>query len=79
MKMTSATYEHSTLGFPKIVLKWYVENGEMSGKGRLVIKGIIAHEWTWQNLYPLPFIDAEMKRFDDWVRAIYSNDASVQG
>lgn len=78
MKITFASYEHTTIGFPKVILKWSVEDGKM-GLAYVVIKDIISFDWTWRNQYPLPFIESECQRFDEWVRNMYSNDISVQG
>lgn len=79
MKITFATYKHSTIGFPGVVLKWSVQDGKM-GDSYVTVKGIIqAGAWHWYNPYPLPMLDYECERFDDWVRERFSNDASVQG
>lgn len=79
MKRTFATYEHSTIGFPAIKLKWQEEDGLFT-RPYLVIKGTISdNTWNWRNLRPEPFISAELALFDDWVRMTYGNDASFQG
>jgi hypothetical protein len=77
MKCIFATYEHTCIGFGKVVLKWHVNDGKM-GTAYVVVKGIIEGNWTWTNPYPLPFIDFELKKFDDYVRNRFTNDASVQ-
>lgn len=88
MKITFASYEHSCIGFPKVVLKWAEEDGKWS-EGRIVVKGIIqstvnhgavvAKPWRWTEIWPKPFAESEMARFDDWVRETFKNDISVQG
>jgi hypothetical protein len=79
MKQTFATYEHTTLGFPGVVLKWTLTNGAMDDGAYLAVKGRITRPWTWRNQYPLPFITDECERFDAWVRTTYSNQPEVQG
>jgi len=80
MKITLATYEHSTIGFPHIKLKWTVEDGKVSGAARVVVKGVISQApWTWHNVFPMPFIDYEIALFDAWVRSRFAGDVSVQG
>ncbi len=78
MRTVFACYEHSTIGFPKIKLKWYEDNGTV-GRAYWVKHDIIQTEWTWRNQYPTPFIQSELARFDEWVRNVYQNDISVQG
>jgi len=79
MERTFATYEHSTIGFPKIILKWTEENGRFS-RPYVVIKDIIQQGfWTWHNTNPEPFIDFELKRFDNYIFERYGEDATVQG
>jgi hypothetical protein len=78
MKLVFGQYEHSTLGFPLVKLKWFVEDGKIIN-AYITIKGIIKTPWTWSELHPLTWIDSELERFDKWVRAIYSNDITVQG
>jgi hypothetical protein len=80
MKQTSAYYEHSTTGFPGIKLKWGVQNGTTEAQAYITVKGVIREiGWTWERRYPMPFIEAELTRFDTWVRDAYSEDSSVQG
>ena len=79
MKTTFITYEHSTIGFPKIVLKWSETNGIVDPRPRLVKNGLIVGHWFWHNPNPIPFYDGEMDLFDDYIRKTYSEDASVQG
>lgn len=82
--MVFAQYEHSCIGFPGVVLKWVEENGKWE-QGYIVVNGIIftvngeISRWTWSQPYPKPFAQHEMELFDKWVRAIYSNNLSVQG
>ena len=80
MTITFATYKHSTLGFPGVVLKWSEENGLWEKHPRIVINGTISSfNWSWYNQYPEPFAKYEMNRFDEWVRKLYGNDMTVQG
>lgn len=78
MRITLATYEHATIGFPHVKLRWTVADGKVSAS-RVVVKDVIDSSWTWHNVSPMPFIDYEVKRFDDYVRNRFANDVSVQG
>ena len=78
MKLTFGTYEHSCLGFPGVVLKWTVIDGKMDC-AYLVENKVIKYDWTWRNPHPLPFIEDELKRFDDWTRTNYKDNPKVQG
>lgn len=79
MKTILAIYEHSCIGFPEVKLKWVEERGKIT-ESYITVKGEIQKGgWTWFNLYPIPFINFEMERFDKWVRETFANDASVQG
>lgn len=80
MKRTFATYEHTTIGFPAVKLKWQEEDG-LFLRPYLVIKGIISETWAWnwRNIRPEPFISAELALFDKWVRETFGSDASFQG
>lgn len=78
MKITSAHYEHTALGFPKIVLKWHFQEGAHQ-EPYLVICGVIC-PYTWSVNQPKVYtMDAELARFDDWVRRRYGDDPTVQG
>ena len=82
MKVTFASYEHSTIGFPGVILRWCAENGKMERLGRVVVNGIIQKTpWDFgtQNTAIECRIDQELKRFDEWVRNNYGEDVSVQG
>lgn len=79
MKRTFATYEHNTVGFPHIKLKWSEANG-MAQDFYVTIKGIVhpykpEHERLGWRLDP----KEECEKFDNWVRLMYSDDPSVQG
>lgn len=84
MKRTSATYTHSTIGFPAIVLKWHEENGVWL-QPYVTIHGIIQpqdslHSWRWsQHRNAALYADAELAAFDSFIRAEFANDPSVQG
>lgn len=77
MKITSANYEHSRIGFPKVKLKWFYD-------GRHKSPYVTVHDaiinWEWKHpIEGAHCIDVELKRFDDWVVSRFGNDASVQG
>ncbi len=78
MKCVLALYEHSTIGFPGVKLKWTVEDGKVTS-AFWTLKDIIQGRWDWFNRYPLPFIAYEMDSFNDFVRKRFKDDASVQG
>ena len=78
MRLTFAVYEHTTIGFPHVKLKWTVEEGKWA-PGYVTEHGIIKGPWTWEFNQEHPCAEREMKRFDDWVRLSYKNDISVQG
>jgi hypothetical protein len=78
MKAIFTTYQHSTIGFPKVILKWHEENGKALG-AYVTRDGIIIGPWAWHNDNPVPFYPAEIERFDHHVRAQYADDPSVQG
>lgn len=80
MKCTLASYEHSAIGFPGVLLKWHVTDEIHISEGYVTINGIIqTAPWTWENPSPLPFLDWELERFNGWVRETFANNASVQG
>ena len=78
MELVLGHYRHSTIGYPRIVLNWFVERGQITDS-YWTEKGIIKRAWPWQNIHPLPFIKEELDRFDTWTRQNYSEDISVQG
>ncbi len=79
MRATLICYEHTRIGFPRVKLKWMVEEGKW-GKPYIVIKNIIQKDtWSWQHPHPDVYPQDEMARFDKWVGERYSDDASVQG
>lgn len=80
MKRTFAQYEHSTIGFPRVVLKWTEENGEWQPP-YVTIHGVIKPDLYGWERYTRPQNNPEhaLARFDDWVRKRFSEDASVQG
>lgn len=80
MKITFASYEHTCLGFPQVILKWCVDQGTV-GDARVVVKGLIQPGgWTWHHGPSVAaFLEDECQRFDAHVRATYADDASVQG
>jgi hypothetical protein len=81
MKITFASYEHSCIGFPGVVLKWSVENGEAS-EGRIIINKIISKStWKWlsDSKGVMGNIESELNRFDAWVANRHSDNPTVQG
>jgi len=80
MKTILAIYEHSCIGFPEVKLKWIEERGKIT-ESYITIKGEIQKGgWTWSNyLNPMPFIQFELGKFDEWVRNSFASDPSVQG
>jgi hypothetical protein len=78
MHLAFGIYEHTTIGFPGVKLKWCTDNGHW-GQGYITVKGIITDPWSWSYQHPGPFSDYEMNRFDEWVRARFADDPSVQG
>jgi len=78
MQMTLGFFEHSTVGFPKVVLKWTVEDHRVTS-AYVTVKGIIVQPWTWYNPHPMPLIQGELDSFDAWVRDRFSEDVTVQG
>lgn len=72
MKLTFGTYEHTTIGFHKVVLKWTVENGKVVNVYQ-TIEGVI-NPWSFYHQYPLPFIADECMRFDNYVRKTFGHD-----
>lgn len=79
MIATSKYYEHNTIGFPAIKLKW-LEERNVIHEPYVTIKGVIQKTgWRWKHTNPIPYYQDEMERFDKWVRDTYSEDISVQG
>lgn len=82
MKRTFATYEHHTIGFPKVVLKWCENDEMMEPEARVVIDGIIQeNRWKFANQgYGISMhIQHEMERFDAWVRSQFAERPDLQG
>lgn len=73
-----AQYEHVTLGFPKVKLKWTEERDKFV-EPYLVINGVIEGPWRWHNIHPEPFIKGECERFDAYVRKRFAENIEVQG
>ena len=83
MTRTSATYTHSTIGFPAISLKWHEENGVWL-QPYVTIHGIIQpsdflFSWRWKHNNAATYALEEMTSFDSFVRKHFADDASVQG
>ena len=80
MKTILAQYEHATIGFPHVKLKWTEENGKWS-PGYVTRLGIIDESWTWMHAHHISAqnVREELERFDQHIRAKYSNVAEVQG
>jgi hypothetical protein len=79
MKCTYAKYEHSRIGFPGVVLKWSVHNETKIESAYYTVNGIIHCEWNWQRYSPLPFIEDEIRVFDEWVLSVFEGRSDVQG
>ena len=80
MQITFASYKHTCLGFPGVVLKWTTEDGIHWSPAYVTVRGIIQEwVWTWKHLNPSVYPQDETDRFDDWVRSNYADDPSVQG
>ena len=81
MKQVHATYEHSTIGFPAIKLKWSVRNQYDFEGFYITIHGIIQKypPWRFRNENPLARINDELKAFDLWVGQTYGDDILMQG
>lgn len=77
MKIISAYYEHTKIGFGKVKLKWTVEHGRVTS-AYVTVKDVIDREWTWHNPNPIPFIEFELKRFEEWVLNRFLDDVTVQ-
>ena len=84
MKRTSATYSHSTIGFPAIVLKWHEEDGVWL-QPYVTIKGVIQppgsmFTWHWKtHSNAALYAESEMAAFDSFIRHHFADDSSVQG
>jgi hypothetical protein len=82
MKQTLAFYEHSTIGFPGVVLKFSVQKEFELKDGCYTVKGIIGRKWPWAAQFDSCFeyeLQKQLERFDSWVRLNYANDITVQG
>lgn len=80
MKIRFAQYEHNAIGFPGVVLKWAVKNGELAPYAYVTVNGVIQRDpWQWCEQHPLAFMKSELARFDTWTRERFSENASVQG
>lgn len=84
MTTTFATYEHSTIGFPKVQLKFSFTPKDGYMGFYVTVKDVIKHDWPVSSTnYAHPTIpryaEIEIERFDKWVRQTYSKDISVQG
>ena len=79
MKIILAIYEHSCIGFPEVKLKWIEERGAIA-EAYVTVRGEIQKGcWKWHNPNPMPFIQFELGKFDEWVRNSFASDPSVQG
>lgn len=81
MKRTQAQWEHSTIGFPKVKLKWH-ETDVRHVHAYVTVNGFIRGDWPWPwgaDSIGQADLEGEMERFDRWVRSKYSETASVQG
>lgn len=78
MKRIFAIYEHTRVGFPHVILKWHEMNGKQVSP-YMVINGVIK-PWSWElGLDETNCIERELRRFDEYVGQVYSNNIAVQG
>lgn len=79
MKITSATYEHRTIGFPQIALKWHFDGTRHYSP--YVTEFGVMKPWSWEfcssGILNGP-IERECERFDRWVRTVYADNAQAQ-
>lgn len=73
-----ALFRHACIGFPHVVLKWVVEDNQVTA-AYFTVAGVIVADWRWHNPNPLPFIVFELQRFDTFVRDNYGNRPDLQG
>lgn len=79
MKRTFASYEHNTIGFPHIKLRW-CEEESVWGTPYLTVHSIIQPGgWKWRTPNASLHLEYELGLFDDWVRKNYADRADVQG
>ena len=81
MKITSATYEHTTIGFPGRVLKW----SYCPRSGHTHFYTTLHKEMQCAPHHPLPRphdtgdLDRYLAAFDGETRRLYADDITVQG
>lgn len=78
MKIKFAQYEHTCIGFPKIILKWSETDGK-SHDPYITIKDIISDKNVQSSYEQLNTPKYWMERFEEWVGRTFCDDASVQG
>lgn len=75
MKRTFASYEHTRIGFPDIVLKWHEVNGAHV-EPYLAVDGFIK-KWSWEfgqkAIHSSNGIERELARFDKYVLDVYGD------
>ncbi len=79
MKTIYSEYEHTLVGFPKVVLKFSFSDWKYKDP-YVVVNGII-REWDWRESGGIGnySLNKELERFDQWVAATFSECAEVQG
>jgi hypothetical protein len=84
MKATFTQFEHSTLGFPKVKLKFCLDDDNGFFGAYVTVHDLITADWNWTSTNfahktSPEFIRRELEVFDKWVRDKYSENAAVQG
>ncbi len=81
MRITSATYEHTTLGFPRRVLKWSYCPRSGHVQFYVTLHGVMI--CTPYDVLARPHDSGELDRyiaeFDKQTRQRYADDITVQG
>lgn len=81
MKLIHGYWSHTTLGFPGVVLKWHSDEFDRHTGPYVTVRGVM-HSWCWRDgvvSLSKSQLEPELKRFEEHVRLIYVNDATVQG
>lgn len=81
MQISSATYEHTTIGFPGVVLKWHYDKAT-GHSAPYVVELHIIRGWNFREHFrphDAGDLRAELERFDSMVRQRYADRPEVQG
>lgn len=81
MKLTYASYQHTAIGFPHVILKWSYTPEKGHHDFYHTILGVVRIWNTAIDYRPhhKDDLDREIKRFEEHVRFRYSENISVQG